>query len=362
LESEQFLKEFNQNLKSKTINYFSNNITPTKNNIKNDKITDDKISITSSPLSINKSDRKKRRETLAIKDLFLDNENVEDLINMDDIYGIKEGSLSQKHGLDFDSLDEISFKKQRLSFEIESHNNIIPSSTSSPLLVNSSPIFSPSVKTNSLDHTQQTKLNSSINTKVKRISLSKENDTMLPSNNEFINDKILSNSVNCENIDEEKGKSGLKKVKKEILSDEDVLKSKVKKEEISFEKDEVIYPNSLNDNQIVDKEEVEKVLTEQFVKIEEELKLKNSMLQNKIDHLKEDLSKLQEKHQLLSREKESESLKLLAQYDEKNKELLNITEENKSLKQELQFAEDNKKQINEQQVLIIIKFMFIYNK
>jgi len=112
LESEQFLKEFNNNLRNKTLDYFSHQTTP-KNN--------DKTPInTSTPFPINSVERKRRRETLALKDLFPNSENVEDLMNMSDIYGIREGSLSQKHDLsyDFDSFeDDNSFKRQRISFE-----------------------------------------------------------------------------------------------------------------------------------------------------------------------------------------------------------------------------------------------------
>ncbi|ORX51144.1 hypothetical protein BCR36DRAFT_46017 [Piromyces finnis] len=342
LESEQFVKEFNQNLKSKAINYLSNSATLIKNNKKIEKDNNDKISLTNSPFSIN---QKQRRETLAINDLFSENENVEDLINMDDIYGIKEGSLSQKHDLDFDSFDGISFKKQRFSIETELSDSISPPNNTS-LLVKHSSILHPSSTNNmNLDNTQETKLNSFLDQNEKVISLIEEEQK-----------KILNSDIdNLHNDDINNGNliKNENRVEKEVLSDNDnKTKNKIKQEEMNIKNDVIIYTEPLNDNSVVDKEEIEKVLTEQFVKIEEELKRKNSTLQSKVEQLENDLSKVNEKHKAILKEKELESLKLLDQYDNKSKELLSIIEENKTLKQDLQFAEDNKKQVEEQQLII----------
>jgi len=317
-----------------------------------------------------------------LKDLFPNSENVEDLMNMSDIYGIREGSLSQKHDLsyDFDSFeDDISFKRQRISFENDK-------SFLNEHLQQPSPIpkmefdYTPEVKKIEIKQQQQSE---STLIKVNKEILNDQAIELIanPQDNKNNNNNVINIDINCGSnnnndsnnnkilthdlfsdddeltVKEEKSIKSIV-IKKENTIHEDFSKSLVK---VKKEEDESKHTSGLSmqaSKEIIHaKEEVEKALTEQFVKIEEELKMKNSELQNKLDQLEEKFNVLKEKHDLLSKEKESESIKLLSQYDEKNKELLAIVNENKTLKQELEFAEDNKKQINEQQVKL---YIYIY--
>ena len=458
-ESQKFIEEFNNTIKNKTLNYFSNHndtninsdslnnsfinkLNKFKNNKKTVQISEDSMNSiiknnSGDALLNNKSnddfdfdfDREKRRETLAIKDLFTDSENVEDLMNMDDIYGIKEGSLNHKHYFDFDSVDDISFKRQRFSFEADksiskdNQNQSVPSvsldntptpktkdkfyyndhltedNTPTPKIKkefnddsiqNNTP--SPKIKdefnnsnnnnnhynNNSNDNNNDNNNNSNINNN----NLIQDNTPTPKIKNEFKDQTLHESTIRIEDIFKSSKKNeqdlSINKSENNILSEE-ILKdisAYTIPEENSLksmeEKIDVLNESSKNDSYFIlqdskafsfNKEEVEKNLAKEFVKIEEELKMKNSELQNKIDKMEEEISQLNEKHQLLLKEKESEKSEkanLLIQYDEKNQELLKIINENKSLKQELEFAEDNKKQIEEQQVFFFYIYFFYY--
>ena len=367
LKSEQFLKEFNNNLRNKTLEYFSHYMSPIENSKAHLKTTDDNIPITSKPSSINSAEKKARRETLAFKDLFSNYENVEDLMNMSDIYGIRESSLNQKHDLnyDFDSFDdEPSFKRQRLSFENDKSFLNEPLQQPSPI-PKKELIYTPEI--NKIKADQQPQHSESTLIKANKEILNgqdielksdpqKDNNNDNNSNNNNNNNnnnKILTHDLFSDDeltIKEEKNDKIIT-IKKEDTIHENFDESLVK---VKKEEDEHEYTTSSNMQESKEilkaKEEIEKALTEQFVKIEENLKMKNSELQDKLDKLESEIIELQKKNDLLSKEKESESIKLLSQYDEKKKELLAVVNENKTLKQELQFSEDNKKQIDEQQV------------